>query len=80
MSRNIKSRLDDFTGEVIAYSEPAIRNNTMIIEYCRTSSAALSGATAGRSIINVTVAGRISRCHNYSKLKKVIYVQLLVLY
>jgi len=35
------------TGEVVAYSEVAIRQNYMILEYCRTSMAALSGAGAG---------------------------------
>lgn len=31
----------------IAYNELAIRNNLSIVEYCRTSMAALSGCTAG---------------------------------
>lgn len=31
----------------VAYSESAIRNNLSIVEYCRTSMAALSGCTAG---------------------------------
>lgn len=31
----------------VAYSESAIRNNLAIVEYCRTSMAALSGCTAG---------------------------------
>lgn len=35
------------TGEIIAYSELAIRNNASAVEYCRTSMAALSGSTAG---------------------------------
>lgn len=33
----------------IAYSEVAIRNNLSIVEYCRTSVAAISGCTAGKS-------------------------------
>ncbi|XP_030761529.1 ER membrane protein complex subunit 6 [Sitophilus oryzae] len=33
--------------DAIAYSEGAIRNNLSIVEYCRTSMAALSGCTAG---------------------------------
>ena len=33
--------------EFVAYSELALKNNAAIIEYCRTSMAALSGATAG---------------------------------
>ncbi|XP_066154539.1 ER membrane protein complex subunit 6 [Euwallacea fornicatus] len=31
----------------VAYSESAIRNNLAVVEYCRTSMAALSGCTAG---------------------------------
>ncbi|KAJ8936964.1 hypothetical protein NQ318_015627 [Aromia moschata] len=31
----------------VAYSELAIRNNLSIVEYCRTSVAAVSGCTAG---------------------------------
>lgn len=30
-----------------AYSEAALRNNAVVVEYCRTSMAALSGSTAG---------------------------------
>lgn len=33
--------------DVVAYSETAIRNNSSVVEYCRTSMAALSGCTAG---------------------------------
>lgn len=33
--------------EIVAYSELAIRNNASVVEYCRTSMAALSGGTAG---------------------------------
>ncbi|XP_067661345.1 ER membrane protein complex subunit 6-like isoform X2 [Haliotis asinina] len=40
--RTRKSRRD-----VVAYSELAVRGNSSIIEYCRTSLSALSGATAG---------------------------------
>jgi len=32
---------------MIAYSESAVRNNHGVVEYCRTSMAALSGGTAG---------------------------------
>ncbi|XP_063241178.1 ER membrane protein complex subunit 6 [Bacillus rossius redtenbacheri] len=35
------------TGEIVAYSEAAVRNNAAVVEYCRTSMAALSGSTAG---------------------------------
>lgn len=31
----------------MAYSESAIRNNLSIVEYCRTSLAAVAGCTAG---------------------------------
>lgn len=37
----------DKGASAIAYSESAIRNNLSIVEYCRTSMAALSGCTAG---------------------------------
>ena len=33
--------------EVLAFSEGAIRNNAMVVEYCRNSMAALGGGTAG---------------------------------
>ncbi|XP_063922836.1 ER membrane protein complex subunit 6 [Zophobas morio] len=33
--------------KVVAYSDLAIRNNLSVVEYCRTSMAALSGCTAG---------------------------------
>lgn len=35
------------SSEVVAYSEVAMRNNSAVVEYCRTSMAALSGCTAG---------------------------------
>ncbi|XP_044272266.1 ER membrane protein complex subunit 6 [Tribolium madens] len=35
------------SSNVIAYSDMAIRNNLSVVEYCRTSMAALSGCTAG---------------------------------
>ncbi|KAF2353529.1 Rab5-interacting protein family [Trinorchestia longiramus] len=47
MSGRVRTRVDKVSGERIAYSEMAIRNNSAIIEYCRTSMAALSGATSG---------------------------------
>ncbi|XP_034937908.1 ER membrane protein complex subunit 6 [Chelonus insularis] len=34
-------------GDVVAYSEAAVRNNAAVVEYCRISMAALSGSTAG---------------------------------
>lgn len=42
-----KIRKDRMAGNGIAYSEPALRNNSSIVEYCRTSMAALSGCVAG---------------------------------
>ena len=36
-----------FVSDVVAYSELAVRQNAAIIDYCRTSMSALSGATAG---------------------------------
>lgn len=41
----LKSRI--YVAEVIAFSEGSIRNNAMVVEYCRTSMAALGGGTAG---------------------------------
>ncbi|EEB13697.1 conserved hypothetical protein [Pediculus humanus corporis] len=37
----------DTSGELVVYSEAAVRNNAAVVEYCRTSMAALSGGTAG---------------------------------
>jgi len=42
----VKTKLDK-SGEVKAFSQAAIANNQGIVEYCRTSMAALSGCTAG---------------------------------
>lgn len=49
MTSRVKTR-ELKTGEVVAYSESAIRNNASAVEYCRTSMAALSGSTAGTTI------------------------------
>ncbi len=49
MSARVKTR-ELKTGEIVAYSESAIRNNASAVEYCRTSMAALSGSTAGKFI------------------------------
>lgn len=46
MTTRVKTR-ENKSGELIAYSEVAIRNNSSVVEYCRTSMAALSGCTAG---------------------------------
>lgn len=35
------------SGEIVAYSELAIRYNHVTLEYCRTSMSALAGCTAG---------------------------------
>lgn len=48
MADRVRTRVDKASGERIAYSDMAIRNNSAIIEYCRTSMAALSGATSGK--------------------------------
>lgn len=45
MSVNLKAK--DNKPEPIAYSEAALRNNAIVVEYCRTSMSALSGSTAG---------------------------------
>lgn len=37
----------DKTGEIVAYSEQAIRQNHAVLEYCRSSMSALAGCTAG---------------------------------
>jgi len=49
-TNRIKTR-ESKTGDIIAYSELAIRNNASAVEYCRTSMAALSGSTAGNNFI-----------------------------
>lgn len=40
-------KLKDNKPEPTPYSEAALRNNAVVVEYCRTSMAALSGSTAG---------------------------------
>ena len=45
MNRTVKRR--EKTGEVVAYSELAMRQNQALLEYCRTSTSALAGCTAG---------------------------------
>lgn len=45
MSASAKGK--DNKPEPVAYSEAALRNNAAVVEYCRTSMAALSGSTAG---------------------------------
>lgn len=66
----VKTR-ESKTGELIAYSETAIRNNASAVEYCRTSMAALSGSTAGKNIdstfrlgkaFNLKLSFRCFRC------------------
>ncbi|KDR23355.1 hypothetical protein L798_05316 [Zootermopsis nevadensis] len=42
----VKTKVEK-SGEIVAYSEIAVRNNASVVEYCRTSMAALSGGTAG---------------------------------
>ncbi|XP_067628523.1 ER membrane protein complex subunit 6 [Eurosta solidaginis] len=43
----MSNKLSSKPGEIIAYSEAAIRGNISAVEYCRTSMAALSGCAAG---------------------------------
>ncbi|XP_012259653.1 ER membrane protein complex subunit 6 [Athalia rosae] len=46
MSTKVRTKQEK-SGEMIAYSEGAVRNNAAVVEYCRISMAALSGSTAG---------------------------------
>ncbi|XP_011302515.1 ER membrane protein complex subunit 6 [Fopius arisanus] len=46
MSTKVRTKQDK-SGDVIAYSEGAVRNNAAVVEYCRISMAAMSGGTAG---------------------------------
>ncbi|XP_017771843.1 PREDICTED: ER membrane protein complex subunit 6 [Nicrophorus vespilloides] len=42
-----KAKSEKSSTPTVAYSEIAVRNNATVVEYCRTSMAALSGCTAG---------------------------------
>lgn len=42
-----RTRRDKNSGEMVAYSEAAIRQNHNVLEYCRSSMSALSGCAAG---------------------------------
>lgn len=44
------AKVKDNKSEPVAYSEVALRNNAVVVEYCRTSMAALSGSTAGEIV------------------------------
>ncbi|KAJ0170936.1 hypothetical protein K1T71_013708 [Dendrolimus kikuchii] len=44
---SVVTKIKDNKPEPVAYSEAALRNNAAVVEYCRTSMAALSGSTAG---------------------------------
>ncbi|CAO1422313.1 unnamed protein product [Diamesa hyperborea] len=46
MASRVKTR-ESANGEIIAYSETAIRNNISNVEYVKTSLSSLSGCTAG---------------------------------
>ncbi|XP_033214791.1 ER membrane protein complex subunit 6 [Belonocnema kinseyi] len=46
MSGKVRAKPEQI-GDVIAYSEIAVRNNAAVVEYCRISMAALSGGIAG---------------------------------
>lgn len=48
---SVVTKAKDNKPEPIAYSEAALRNNAVVVEYCRTSMAALSGSTAGNYLI-----------------------------
>ncbi|GAB6024786.1 hypothetical protein CHUAL_009909 [Chamberlinius hualienensis] len=43
----VKVKRDKSGEPLVAFNELALRNNYSVIEYCRTSMAALSGSTAG---------------------------------
>ena len=47
MSRDRVTTKMDKSGEVRAFSQVAMSNNQAVVEYCRTSMAALSGGVAG---------------------------------
>lgn len=49
---SVINKSKDNKPEPVAYSEAALRNNASVVEYCRTSMAALSGSTAGNSDFN----------------------------
>lgn len=51
MSANRVKVRETKAGEIVAYSELAIRHNASTVEYCRTSMAALSGSTAGKEYV-----------------------------
>lgn len=40
---------------IMAYSESAIRNNLSVVEYCRTSLAAVAGCTAGNTCLKLVI-------------------------
>lgn len=50
MASRVKTR-ESANGEIIAYSETAIRNNISNVEYVKTSLSSLSGCTAGNLIL-----------------------------
>lgn len=47
---------DNNKSEPVAYSDAALRNNAVVVEYCRTSMAALSGSTAGNILLLILVS------------------------
>lgn len=57
---SVSTKLKDVKPEPVAYSEAALRNNAAVVEYCRTSMAALSGSTAGNSKMH-NINGTITR-------------------
>lgn len=65
MSGRVRTRVDRGTGEIVAYSDAAVRNNLAVIEYCRTSMAALSGATAGKQRLLKENMWKTKQCKNF---------------
>ncbi|XP_037088216.1 ER membrane protein complex subunit 6-like isoform X2 [Pollicipes pollicipes] len=46
-SNKIRAKVDKSSNDALMYSDMAVRSNSAVIEYCRTSMAALGGSTAG---------------------------------
>lgn len=66
-------KLKDTKPEPVAYSEAALRNNAAVVEYCRTSMAALSGSTAGKEETTIFyLVNKLNR-FNFIVLKKIFY-------
>ncbi|KAF0309852.1 ER membrane protein complex subunit 6 [Amphibalanus amphitrite] len=46
-SGKVRAKVDKASGDTVMYNDVAVRSNSAVIEYCRTSMAALGGSTAG---------------------------------